>query len=330
MAIGSGLGSSIGVATETTYGTYVAPARFYEARSFNVKKVQNVAMQEALAAGRPAPTDEVVTTTAATGAVSVDVQRKGIGLLLQHLTGSTTAPVQQGTTTAYLQTHAFGDNFGKYLTLQAGLPNTSGTVTPVTATGSKIMQAEFSCEVDGLLQASLEFDGRLWSDAQALSAPSYTAGNAPFHFGEMSVKVGTFGSEAVVQGVRSASCTIARAQDTERFYAGNSGLKSEPVWNEYAEVSGDLEVDFVNKADFVDRFTGHTSTSLVLEWVGPVAIAATHFPTFRIRVPKVYFSGDVPEVGGPDVLRATIPFRGLYDLTNGLASFEYMSTDTAA
>lgn len=329
MAIGSGLGSSVGVSAETTYGTYVAPTRFIEALSFNVKKVQNTAQQSGLAAGRPAPVDEVVTTTAATGQIKAQVLRKGFGLLIAQLTGSATAPVQQAATAAYLQTHTLTDNFGKSLTLQGGLPNVGGTVLPITATGCKITQAEFSCAVDGILEASFDFDGKTWTEAQTLAAPSYTAANAPFHFGEMSVKVGTFGAEASVQGVRSVSCTISRPQDTGRFYAGNAGSKSEPVWNEFAEVSGTLEVDLVNKADFIDRFTGHTSTSLVLEWVGSTAIASTYFPTFRISVPKVYFSGDVPEVGGPDVLKASIPFKGFYDITNGLVSMAYMSTDTA-
>lgn len=329
MAVGSGIGASFGVAAETTYGTYVAPSRFFEARSFNVKKVQNVQPLSGLAAGRPAPSEEVVTTTASTGNLQADVTRRGFGLLLAHLTGSSTAPVQQGVTTAYLQTHALTDNFGKSLSLQAGLPNTAGTVLPMTATGAKITSGEFTCGVDELLQSTFEFDGRTFTEAQPLAAPSYTAGNVPFHFGEMSLRLGTFGSEAVVQGVRKVTVNISRGQDTGRFYGGNNGLKSEPIWNEYASVTGSVEIDLVNKADFLDRYTGHTATSLVWEFVGPTAIAATHFPTFRITCPKVYFSGDIPEVGGPDVLKATIPFTAFHDATNGLTTAHYMSTDTA-
>ena len=329
MAVGSGIGASIGVAAETTFGTYVAPTRFFEARSFNVKKVQNVQPLTGIAAGRPAAAEEVVTTTAATGNMQADVTRKGFGLLLAHLMGSSTTPVQQGATAAYLQTHAFGDNFGKSLTMQAGLPNTAGTVLPMTSLGSKITSGEFSCGVDELLQSTFEFDGRAFTDAQSLSAPSYTAGNTPFHFGEMSLKLGTYGAEAVVQGVRKVTVNIARGQATDRFYGGNAGLKSEPIWNEYAAITGSVEIDLVNKADFIDRYTGHTSTSLVWEFVGPTAIASTFFPTFRITCPKVYFGGDIPEVGGPDVLKATIPFAAFFDTTNGLATASYMSTDTA-
>lgn len=329
MAVGSGIGASVGVSAETTYGTYVAPARFVEARSFSVKKVQNVQSLTGVAAGRAAPVDEVVTTTAATANIQADVTRKGWGLFLAQLTGSSTAPVIQAATAAYLQTHALTDNFGKSLTVQAGLPNTAGTVLPMTALGCKTVSAEFSCGVDEMLQANLEFDGRSFTEGQTLAAPSYTAANMPFHFGEMSLKLGAFGAEAVVQGVRKVTVNVARGQDVGRFYGGNLGLKSEPIWNEMAMVTGSVEIDLVNKADFLDRYTGHTSTSLVWEFVGPTAIASTYFPTFRISCPKVYFNGDIPEVGGPDVLKTTIPFTAFLDVTNGLATATYMSTDTA-
>lgn len=329
MTIGSGLGASVGIAAETTYGTYAAPARFVAPKSFQVKRVQNVVPVSGVAAGRPAAPDEVVTTTAATGQIQADVLRKDFGLLLAHLLGSSSAPVQQGATTAYLQAHVLGDNFGKSLTLQGNLPNTAGTNQPMTATGCKITQGQFACSVNGLVEATFDFDAKSYTEAQALAAPSYTASNMPFHFGEMAVKLGTYGAEASVQGVRAVNLTIARPMDAERFYAGNSGQKSEPVWNDFAAVSGTLEIDNVTKADFHDRFTGHTSTSLVVEWVGATAIASTFFPTLRFTMPKVYFGDGIGEVSGPDVIKASVPFMAFYDVTNGLVSAHYMSTDTA-
>lgn len=329
MAVGSGIGSSVGVAAESSYGTYVAPSRFFPAKSFQVKKVQNVTPVSGVAAGRPAAPDEVVTTTAATGQVQTDVLRKDFGLLLAQLMGSSSAPVQQGATAAYLQTHVLGDNFGKSLTLQAGLPNVGGTINPVTATGCKITQAQFSCSLNGLVEATFDFDAKAYTEGESLSAPSYTAANMPFHFGEMAVKLGVVGAEASVQGVRTANLTISRPMAVDRFYAGNGGSKAEPVWNEFAAVTGTLEIDNVTKADFHDRFTDHESTSLVIEWVGATAIASTYYPTLRFTCPKVYFGDGVGEVSGPDVIKASIPFTAFYDVTNGLVTAHYISTDSA-
>jgi hypothetical protein len=329
MAYGSGLGASVGVAAESVYGTYVAPSRFFAAKSFNVKKVQNTVPVSGVAAGRIAAPDEVVTTTAATGSIQTDVLRKDFGLLLAHLMGSTASPVQQAATAAYLQTHNVGDNYGRSLTLQGGFPNAAGTVVPKTATGCKITQGAFSCAVDGLVEATFDFDAQAYTEAETLAAPSYTASNSPFHFGEMSVRLGSFGSETAVQGVRSVNLTIARAMDVGRFYAGNSGTKAEPVANEFVAVTGTLEVDHVAAADFNDRFVNHTSTSLALEWVGGTAIATTYFPTLAFTMPKVYFGDHIGEVSGPDVVKASIPFTAFLDSTNGLVTAKYLSTDTA-
>ena len=41
MSIGTGLAASLGVAAETTFGTYVAPTRFYEFNSESLAKVKN-------------------------------------------------------------------------------------------------------------------------------------------------------------------------------------------------------------------------------------------------------------------------------------------------
>jgi hypothetical protein len=269
-----------------------------------------------------------VTTEAATGQLVAEVQRAGFGLILKHLTGSTTSPVQQAATTAYLQTHAWGDNTGLSLTGQMSTPATGGTAHPWTGLGGKITGVEFSCAVNELLKATVDLDFKKVVETETLATASYTAGNMPFHFGEMAVKLGTFASEASVTGVRGVSVKIERPQDTEMFYAGAAGLKAQPVWNEFLNISGTIEVDLVTKADFIDRFTGHTSTSMVLEWVGTTAIASTYYPTFRIVLPKVYFSGDVPSVDGPDVVKASVPFKAMLDTTNGICTAYYQSTDT--
>jgi hypothetical protein len=330
MAYGSGLGASVGFVAESTWATYVAPTRHVPAKSFNVKKVQNTAPVSGVAAGRIGEPDEVVTTTAATGQMTADVLRKDFGLLIAHLFGSTATPVQQAATAAYLQTHTWGDNYGRSLTLQGGFPNAAGTVVPKTATGCKITQAQFSCSKDTTLEAVFDFDAKTYTEAQSLASVSYTANNiTPFHFGEMAVRLGTFNSEASVQGVRSVNLTIARPMDVDRFYGGNGGAKSEQISNGMLEVSGTLEVDHVTVADFNDRFINHTSTSMVLEWVGTTAIASTYFPTISFTMPKVYFGGGLDEVSGPDVIKGSIPFKAFLDLTNGLVIAKYMSTDTA-
>lgn len=329
MSIGSGLSASLGVAAETTYGTYVAPSRFYEFNSETLAKVKNTVQGGGLAAGRFARlgSRRVLTTEGATGGWAMEVANQKMGLLLAHALGSSAAPVQQASTTAYLQTHALGDNFGKSLSIQKGVPDLGGTVRPYTVKGAKITAIEFACEVSGILTASVEIDGQKVSEVETIAAPSYTTGVSPFHFGQMSVKLGTFGSEAAVPGIKGMSLRIERPLNTDRFYANSAGLKAEPIMNDYAAVTGSFSTDLVDKTAFADRFAADQSTSLVWEFVGPV-IAGAFAQTFRVRVPLIFLNGDTPQVGGPDIVSPSFPFEGQHDGTNSLVSVDYISTDT--
>src|SRR5674476_475924 len=60
---------------------------------------------------------------------------------LQQLLGSFNAgatPVMLGSSTAYLQTHIPGSNWGKSFTLQKGAPDSSGTVHALNYPGCKV------------------------------------------------------------------------------------------------------------------------------------------------------------------------------------------------
>jgi len=330
MAIGSGLAGSLGVAPEVTYGTYVAPTRFLEVNKVGLKKVKNVQQGGGLASGRflQRGSRRVVTTFAANGDVEMEVPNKGFGLILQALMGTTVTPVQQGATTAYLQTHTLADNVGKMLTAQVGVPDLSGTVRPYTYTGCKVLGAEFSCGVDDMLMTKVDLDSRDVTESQSIVAASYPAGLAPFHFGQMGFKWGTFGSEVAVQGVRKATVKIERGQATDRFYSNNGGRKSEPIMNSWLKISGSIETDYIDKAVFADRFAADTSSSMIVEWVGPL-IAGTFFETFRIRIPMTFLDGDTPTLDGPDIVNPTFSFVGEDDGTNAPVTIEYMSTDVA-
>lgn len=329
MSIGSGLAGSFGFSSESTYGTYVAPTKWLEVGSSGIKKVKNTYQGGGLAAGQlmRRGSRRVVTTKAGAGPVKFEVPSKGIGLLLNALMGGTVTPVQQAATIAYLQTHPLADPIGKILTMQAGLPDLAGTVRPYTYLGSKVMAMEFTCGIDEPLMVTMDVDSRDVSEAQSLAAPSYSATNI-FHFAQCAVKLGTYNSEASVDGIRKMTIRIERQKRTDRFYAGAAGLKAEPIINEWAALSGTIEADYLDKTVYADRFAADTSTALVWEFIGP-NIASTYFETFRIRMPMIFFNGDSPVLEGPDVVSGSFPFEAQFDGTNAAAEITYMSTDTA-
>lgn len=331
MAIGSGLAGQFGIATETVFGTYVAPSRFYRITKAEVKKVKNVEQGGGLAAGQLAQPGamRVVTSTAAEGSIELEVPTTKFGLLLQHLFGTTVTPVQQGVTTAYLQTHPIADNFGKSLTVQSGVPNRAGTVVPFTMTGTKIVSAEFSCERNGLLTVTLELDGKDETESQTLATASYTAANL-FSFKDLTVKLGaSVGTEASVSGVKKISVKLERPMDTEAIYAGSAGTKSEQVMNDWVKVSGTIEADFLDKTVFNDRFANDTPTSLVALWSSSLLAGPAYPFSFELDVPQVFFDTDSPTLEGPDVVSGAFGFTAQYDLTNALITAKYVSTDVA-
>jgi hypothetical protein len=325
MAIGSGLGAQIGIAAETTYGTYAAPSKFVEFTKESLVLKKTTAQSAGIAAGRlmALSSRRVLTQKEASGSIELEVTNKAMGLFLQALMGTSVTPVQQGATTAYLQTHTLADTAGKSLTIQKGVPLTTGTVTDKTFVGCKILSAEFSCEVGGMLMATFEFDGKDCDETQTLSVASYPV-MSPFHFGQMGLKTGSFGAETALDGVRKVSIKIERPQATDRFYANQSALKAEPISNDLVKVSGSLEMDYV-ATTVDDLHTSDGATSLVWEFVGPI-IEAANAETFRITLPAIKVDDAPPTVEGFDVVRPTFNFTGLYDGTNPV-SITYMSTD---
>jgi hypothetical protein len=326
MAIGSGLGAQLGIAAESTYGTFVAPTKFVEFTSESLQYQKTTAQSSGIAAGRlvDLSSRRVVTTKGATGSLSMEVTTKSMGLLLQALMGTSVTPVQQSTTTAYLQTHTLADSFGKSLTIQKGVPLTSGTVSDFSVVGCKVVSAEFSCEVGGMLMATFELDGKTVDEAQTLASPSYPT-MAPFHFGQMALKTGAFGAEAARDGIRKVTVKIERPQATERYYAGQAGLKKEPIANDKVKITGSLETDYT-ETTLTDLFVSDAATSLVWEFTGDLIETGQNY-TFRVTLPAVHVDEGTPVVEGPDVIKPGINFTGLYDGTNQ-NKIEYKSTDT--
>lgn len=331
MAVGSGLGSQLGFSAESTWGTRVAPTKFLRMKTANLNRTENRQQGEGLQSGvlGALGAHHVETTEAGTGAFSFDVTPIGIGLLLQALTGGTSTCVQQAATSAWLQTHTLAGDL-KSLTLQAGVPYRGGTVYCEELTGAKVSSAEFSCSADGILGATFNVDAKKWDNSQTLAAASYAAQPAlPVFAGKhMAVKLGTFGAEATVGGVRSMNLTWTNPMDTEDYTAGSTGLKAEQIRNGLVTIGGTASVDWITgtKTAFEDPRVANTQPAMVWEFVGPI-IAATHAWTLRFTIPGIIITGDSPGIGGPGEITVDYGWEWRYDGTNQ-PIVTVMSTDT--
>lgn len=328
MALRSGLGNQVGFAKETVYGTGVTVTKFLPVKKADFKLDKGIAQGTGIYAGefQDRLSQRAKTTRQGVLSMDVDILNKDFGLIIQALMGTTVTPVIQGAGPGYLQTHTLADPFGKSLTIQTGIPEIStGTVRPHTFVGCKPIQAEFTMQPDELFQASFDFDARDMTEATALATASYATALTPFSIGQgggaspangLTVKMGTFGSETVVDGITQAVVSIKRPSKTDRQYAGNAGLKSEPIVNEKTEsITGTLTADYLDKTKLADLFHADTSFSLVLEGLGAVTNASFYY-TFRITLPGCVFNDGTPTVDGPDVVNGDFPFVSLFDGTN--------------
>lgn len=150
MATGSGLSSSVGIATESTYGTPVAASRFFEFDSESLQVKQTPIFGTGLRGGAylPAASRRSQGTSVADGDITMDVPSNGFGILLFHLLGtpSSMTPTSVGGG-LYQQIHTLGTLNGRSFTTQVVRAATDGDLTTAayTYTGCKVTAWEFSC-----------------------------------------------------------------------------------------------------------------------------------------------------------------------------------------
>lgn len=328
MAIGSGVGSQFGFSDESTYGTFVAPTIFLRATQAAVTPTYERPEGEGIQTGvlGNLQAHHVQTTQAATANVSFDAVTRGMGKILQWITGGTSGS-SVNSSTSYTQTHTLAA-LTKAGSWQVGVPNRAGTVTPMTLKGGMVTSAEFSCGQNEILSCSVEVDGQAFTTSESLASASYLA-DKPFHFGQGTLKLGTKDSEAAVAGIRSVSLSFSRSLDVEDYTFGASGLKNQPVDAGNVEISGSIEIDWTaaTKAAFHDRFVANTATSLVWEFVGD-EIESSYDETLSFQIPGVRFDGEAESVDGKDAITNSYDFMWRYDGTN-LPIITYITADTS-
>lgn len=328
MAIGSGLGSQVGFSAESAYGTFVAPDHFIRARSYTVDRVASRQQGAGISTGQfgPLAAQYVETTVGAAASLAFDVQNRGLGVLLNTLMGGSVSPTVTVTGSVYTAAFPLANTYGKSMTVQVGVPLRDGTVVAHSLSGGKVASAEFSCAVDGLLAASVGVDGKTFSASESLASASYTS-TSVFHGAQMTLKAGTYNSESAVSGVRSVGISISRPHDVSDYTAGNSGAKSEPVLNGWADITATIEADWLAKATFQDLAHATSTTSLVWEFSGAI-ITGTYRDVFRITLPSVTFEPATQGVDGPGELTNTWTATWRFDGTNQ-PSITTVSADSA-
>lgn len=323
MALKTGLAGQLGIADESTYGTYVAPTKFYEIESESMAPdlvhLEGRGLRKRFVQTGRAPT----VIRGAAGSFSLPVLTNGFGLLLKQLMGTYANSVVSGTERRHrIEIAGADDTIGKF-TLQVGRPAIDGTVHPFNFEGGKVTGFELRQDLDDILKLTVDVDAETVQTSSALEAASYASGATPFHFGQLAV---TLNGSAVT--TRGLGIRVNNGLITDRRFVGNS--KKEPVVGAPASVEITLDPEFEALADFTGLLAGTEVANLIATWDTGTAIAggAGNYKLQATAFLVKRTAANAP-VGNLGIVRNPITLMALDDGTNPPLRIDLHNLETA-
>lgn len=323
MAIRSGIAAQLGVAAETTWGTFQTPDHWYEpdSESFGLT-INRIESQGLRQNNRLTRTDRwAAGSIDVKGDIELPVLSKSFGLLFKHMLGASNITADGA---GFKHTSSMGDPFGLGLTVQIGRPDVGGTVRPFSYTGCKVDNWELSNAVDDMLKLKLGFDGANETTAQALASPSYAAGTEVFYFTEGQITVGGSSSYNVHNWNVQNSVGIKG----DRYFINSSGVKKEQIINAFMQPQGTLSCEFTDLTGY-NLYTSGTLADIVLTYTGVLTYDTAKPNKIVITLKNCRFDGSTPNLNGPDIVDFTGNFKLVYDGVNTPVQIDYYTADSA-
>jgi len=328
MAIGSGIGSWLGIKKESVFGTAVTVDRFYEFNSEGTKYTKNTVVGQGLRNGGlvARANRRVVTTLAGEGEFEVDLQTRGMGLLLSLATGS----VPTGSLANGVYTYLFTaqDLIGDSFTTQVAVPQYGGTLTYKTLSGCKMTNFELSVGAGDIAKAKFSLDSKGFTTGASTSATVAYANIATsnlLHFAQGSI---TDNVSTTYANIKDFSLTVDNSLKTDRYNLGAAGSKSEQIINGFRAISGKVTAEFTDTV-LLDKFIADTTAGLKLTFEGATIGSGSDKETLSITIPAAKFDGDTPMVSGPGVIDVSFGFTVFDDGTNEPFTITYKTLDSA-
>jgi hypothetical protein len=344
ISLGSGLGGFAAIAAQPVYGaTFVTPTRVLMIKSAKATWDPHLVYGGPYLEGGITVVPgaaRLPTYLDAKGTLAGDMTNTAAALLLKTALASNASLTALGTTTAFELGGASGasmgvaDTNGSYFDMQFAPPTTDGTQQKYNLASNVITKAEWVFDRAGLVTYSYDFDAQTVQTTTALITPTFPTGAVAFGMASASsvFKVGAFGSEATIDGIRKATFTLDRKMATDRIYLG-SPLKQSPITNNYVDLSVTLEADFTpaNKTAIWDLFLANTPVSIIATSVGSQIGATGQFNTFGMNYTNCFLDSNAePNLDGPDIVKNTVTFKGTVDAAADPAVKSVLITGDAA
>jgi len=325
MAIGSGIGSWLGIKKESVFNTAVTVDRFYEFNSEGTKYTKNTVVGQGLRSGglTPRANRRVVTTFMGEGDFEIDLPTRGLGLLLSLATGS--VPTGTSASGAYTYTFVAEDLVSDSFTTQVAVPQYGGTLTYKTLTGCKMTGFELSVGAGDIAKGKFTLDSAGFTTGSSTSAtPAYSnfATTNLFHFAQGAI---TDNVSTTYANIKDFTFTVDNSLKTDRFNLGSAGAKAEQIINGFRTISGKVTAEFTDTV-LLDKFMADTTAGLKLTFTGATAGSTTEL--LSITLPACKFDGDVPMVSGPGVIDVSFGFTVYDNGTDAPFTIVYRTLDS--
>lgn len=329
MAVRTGLGAQLGLAEESTYGTYVAPTVTLEFNSEGLDAVNERIESSGIRrgstvrrAGRWANNKK-----GGGGPLSFELASKGFGVLFEHALGARAITTPSGSTNARQHQCTLGDMDDLSLTIQKGVPEAStGTVKPYNFLGCVVTEWELSIDVDGLLMANYTMDAREVQTTSALASPAYPTNDALFSYQQTQITLD--GGNVCAT---AATLSVAHGMNTGRYCVRSSDLgKKRPLVADMRSLGGTISLEFDDDTH-ADAFLAMAPGSEIeMTWsVQGNLIDGTAYEGLDLTCPTIRLDGEIPKVTGPDVVTLTVPYVVLDPVSSEPITLDYFTTDTA-
>lgn len=312
MASPAGISAQAGYVSESTPGTLVTVTKFVEIVSETLKADRPRYESHGLRAGRRINHRWAAGVTSVAGDVVMELPNVTLATLLKHMFGTL------NTTGAgpYTHTASPGPRLGTSMTWQIGRPDIGGTVRPFTYGGMKFSGWELGANVNEYAILTAHLAGMNEATGTALATASYAAGYSPFTFVQSTL---TLAGSSIA--VRSFTLEAALPLAADRAGPGSSTVR-EPLENGWGEFSGTITSDFEDLTAY-NRFVNGTEAALVLAFSN-----GTDSLTITMNV---RFDGETPNVGGPDLLELSLPFKATSGTSDAAAiTAVLINTDVTA
>lgn len=307
----------IGVARETSRGTYVAPTFWLPHVAFSFDDKITQARSDAGLSRIEDSEEAFVISNYSQGDFEGEIRDKSFGLILYSLLGSvsTSGP----TDSAY--THAFSlsnTNSHTSLSLTVHDPNTSEFYKLVM-----LDSLEIKAELDEIVKFTASFMGKKGGGTTSASS-AYVAENK-FTKKHVQLRVAsTIGglSGAAVVSLKSLSVTFNKNVILDEVLGT---AEPEDILNRQLSIEGELTLNYED-ATWKQYMTTPTNRAMEIKFVNTDAIiGASTNPSLTMQFPKVDFFDWEPDYSNDDISTQKISFKASRDVANSLASISTCS-----